>query len=85
MSRKLLSGLVFAFIAQASTYAATITVCWDGSGDMLSIQEGLNAAWSGDEVVVCDGVYTGIGNRDLDFQGQAITLRSGNQGLSALP
>ena len=56
----------------------TITVCWDGSGDYLTIQEGIDASTNGDEVVVCDGTYTGPGNRDIDFTGKAITVRSEN-------
>jgi hypothetical protein len=58
--------------------ADTIYVCWDGSGDYVTIQEGINAAVDGDEVVVCDGIYTGDGNRDLDFGGRLITVRSQN-------
>lgn len=50
----------------------------DGSPDhpFDAIQEGINAAWHGDEVVVCDGTYTGAGNRDLDFLDRRITVRS---------
>ncbi|MGB2985023.1 MAG: hypothetical protein WBE26_03995 [Phycisphaerae bacterium] len=56
----------------------TITVCWDGSADYATIQEGIDAADYGDEVVVCDGTYTGWGNKELDFGGKAITVRSEN-------
>ncbi len=45
-----------------------------------AIQEGLDAAPSGAEeivvVLVADGLYNGLGNRDLDFGGKILTLRS---------
>ncbi len=52
----------------------------DGSAEhpFDAIQEGINAAVDGDEVVVADGTYTGYGNRDLGFWGKAITVRSEN-------
>ena len=42
------------------------------------IQEAIDAAADGDEVVVADGTYSGAWNRDLDFHGKAITVRSEN-------
>ncbi len=75
--RLLLLGAPITVLALAVTaHADTIYVCWDGSGDYLTIQEGIDAAQDGDEVVVCDGTYTGPGNRDLDFAGKPITVRS---------
>ena len=41
-----------------------------------AIQEAIDAAVPGDEVVIADGVYTGSGNKNLDFAGKAITVRS---------
>ena len=41
-----------------------------------AIQEGIDVAFSGDEVIVADGTYTGTGNKDLDFGGKDITVRS---------
>ena len=73
----LLVLLVGAFLATSAS-AETICVCWDGSGDYLTIQEGIDGAADGDAVVVCEGTYTGEANRELDFYGKAITVRSLN-------
>ena len=52
----------------------------DGSIDhpFDAIQEGIDAADPNDTVLVLDGTYTGTGNRDLDYAGRAITVRSEN-------
>jgi len=41
-----------------------------------TIQSAINLATDGETVVVAEGVYTGDGNRDIDFFGKAITVRS---------
>jgi hypothetical protein len=41
-----------------------------------AIHEGIDAAVDGDTVLVRDGTYTGAGNRNLDFAGRLITVRS---------
>ena len=43
-----------------------------------AIQEAVDAAGDGDTVVIEDGTYAGAGNRDIDFHGKAITVRSRN-------
>ena len=51
-----------------------IHVNWDGSADFVTIQAAIDAATHGDIIHVADGVYTGDGNRDIDFLGKAITV-----------
>lgn len=52
----------------------------DGSPDhpFDAIQEALDAAGDTDAIVVRDGTYNGVGNRDIDFRGKAVALRSEN-------
>lgn len=46
--------------------------------DFPNIQTAINFADDGDTVIVSDGVWTGSGNKNLDFFGLAITVRSKN-------
>ena len=48
----------------------------DGSGDAPTIQAGIDSAAVDDEVLLLNGTFYGDGNRDLNFLGKAITLRS---------
>ncbi|MDY6987365.1 MAG: right-handed parallel beta-helix repeat-containing protein [Thermodesulfobacteriota bacterium] len=70
----LCSLLVSLMLFPISAFSATIRV----PADQPTIQAGIGAASSGDVVLVADGVYTGSGNKNLDFQGKAITVQSEN-------
>jgi predicted outer membrane repeat protein len=54
----------------------SILVRADGTGDFPTIQAAIEAAWSGDIIELSDGVYTGEGNRDIDYGGKGVVVRS---------
>lgn len=48
----------------------------DGTGHYPTIQDAIDAATAGYTIELADGVFTGEGNRDIDYHGKAITVRS---------
>ncbi len=73
MMSRLRMNMTFLALAIAGSVAAdTLQV----PGEYGTIQAAIEAAVAGDVVVIADGTYTGEGNRDIDFGGKAITVRS---------
>ncbi|MHC4647586.1 MAG: choice-of-anchor Q domain-containing protein [Planctomycetota bacterium] len=77
MEAKRISGIIAAILCLAlccplAAPATTLVV----PTDYPTIQDAIDACVHGDEVVVLPGAYTGYGNRDIDFKGKAITVRS---------
>jgi hypothetical protein len=59
-----------------SAQARTIYVDNDAPTDFNNIQAAIDNANDGDVIVVKPSRYTGDGNRDIDFNGKAITVQS---------
>ncbi len=68
----------FAIVAfwAGTALSATWVVDQGGGGDFTSIKPALQAAASGDTILVEAGIYQGPANRDLDFSGKDLVLAS---------
>jgi hypothetical protein len=68
--------IVFFLIVVLPCRARTIIIGDDENDDFDTIQAAVDVANPGDTVVLRPGIYTGMGNRDVDFHGKAIRVCS---------
>ncbi len=73
LQAKLFGTMLFLIVAGVCQ-ARTIHV----PSEFSTIQAGIDTAVNGDLVLVSSGIYTSIGNKNLDFKGKAITVQSQN-------
>ncbi len=72
---RLSHGIAIVVVLCPLVAGKTIRVANEGSADHRTIQAAIDAVTHGDTVLVAPGVYTGDGNRDIDFRGKAITVK----------
>ena len=77
-TRTLLKTCILAVLLWTHANAKIIYVDDNGPADFNNIQAAIDDANDGDTVLVADGTYSGDGNRDIDFNGKAITVKSEN-------
>ncbi|MHC4544955.1 MAG: right-handed parallel beta-helix repeat-containing protein [Planctomycetota bacterium] len=77
---KTLGAILVFLLSTTCTSAAGRTIYVDnhGTGDFNNIQAAIDDSNDGDTIIVADGTYTGYGNRDIEFLGKSIVLRSEN-------
>ena len=63
-------------VAASLASGATFLVRPDGSGDLPTIQDAVDAASDGDEIVLGDGRFRGHGNWGIRVEEKALTIRS---------
>lgn len=68
------------FLCSTIVSAATIHV----PGDQPTIQAAIDASVDGDTVLVADGTYKGEGNKNLDFGGKELIVKSENGPLKTV-
>ncbi len=73
-----ITSIIFILLIAVIPVSADVTIDPDGTGDYATIQEGIDAITAGETVWLVDGTYTGTGNKNLDYGGKNIAVRSLN-------
>ena len=71
----LVSLFIYSFVLVGTASAKTWYVDDDGAADFSKIQEAVNAASSGDDIIVKDGIYT----ENIDINKDHLTIKSENE------
>jgi len=74
--KKLFFILLLTVILSVCSNAAIYIVDPNGFADFSDIQSAINSASDHDTIIVNPGIYTGPNNRDIEFHGLDITVRS---------
>ncbi|UCG56163.1 MAG: right-handed parallel beta-helix repeat-containing protein [Phycisphaerales bacterium] len=72
----LLATLALLPVVSCGAAPRTLYVDDDGPANFNNIQAAIDDSSDGDTIIVKPGTYTGDGNRDIDFLGKAVTVRS---------
>lgn len=72
-------GLIGARSVVCGLGASTYVIQPNGSGDFPTIQAAINIAANADTIALADGVFTGLGNRNVDFLGKGVVVRGLNR------
>lgn len=73
------TGCCFVVVLAAAVFCGTAGAAeLHVPGDHGTIQEAIDASGNGDVIIVADDTYTGANNKNLDFGGRAITVKSEN-------
>jgi parallel beta-helix repeat protein len=74
--KKIAIMIIFSAFLAVPCAAEIIIVDQQWPYDFNNIQAAIDYAGNGDYIIVFPGTYTGYGNRNIDFLGKAITVRS---------
>ncbi len=76
MIRLLVLWAIVIVLAAGPAVSRTWHVEPGGSGEVITVQAGIDSAATADTVLLANGTFSGQGNRDITFAGKGIVVRS---------